>query len=943
MARFAAAALSLSLSLAGAASGAPRTANLWSCDPSARGAAQRWSAPPTAGAGPGMLALAAGGAAPPALAVVGWPAFSYNTAVATAGPPAGATLFNASALNATHMAFVAATAVAGVKPGQCLAPLYGGVAFSGAALGVVPCAAGDASQAWAWSPADGTLRNGADGGLCLDWGSQFSCAADGAGLPYCDASRSAGARAADLVGRLSAAEAFALLSANMIVQPLNYGTNLGLPARGVPPMWYGECCHGAVAACGAPGDAGGTGCPTSFPAGLSTGASHNRSAWAAAAAAVSVEARALYNQGLHGLACFAPNVNPYRDGRWGRGPEVVSEDPTLSGEYGAVFVAGLQGEGEASVLRTLATLKHGAGYDMENSDGQSRSSFDARISARDLAEYFWPPFKAVAQRARPRFMMASYNAVNGVPSCANGEFMTTVLRGAWGWAGATISDCGGVEGVETAHKYTNTTAATVAAALAAGLDAECGDYYASYGPAAAAAGAVQPAALRAAATRVLAAWFEAGFMNAGADDPYATLAPAAVDAAPARALAVEMAVAGAVLLRNDAVPATGRPRLPLSAAGLRTLAVIGPHAHSTTALLGPYAATANARIANNSIAAALARRGAAGGFAVTAADGCAGIACPDDAGFAAALAVARAADVVVAAFGLDGGQEGEDRDRRVLTLPGRQEDLLNALRETGVPVVLLLAHGGPLALLTAANASAWPAVLTIWYPGQAGGEAAVPLLFGDVSPAGRTMVSWLPQAWADAREVIDMQLQPHGGVPGATYMWNGVPPLFEFGRGLSYTTFAYAWGGAGAGAGAGAMATADAGALAAGAAAPPQYRVNVTNTGAVISDVSVLAFVASGQPDEPLEELFDFGRLAALRPGETRQLIFSLRIAVLASARAPHAGAATTGALFVHPGRYAIRIGDTRASGNFVETALVVTGAAARVLDEASSPTLLQV
>ena len=220
-----------------------------------------------------------------------------------------------------------------------------------------------------------------------------------------------------------------------------------------------------------------------------------------ATAAVSTEVRSLYNQGLHGLACFAPNINPFRDGRWGRGPEVHSEDPFLEGEVGAAFSRALQAEGERSVLRALATIKHAIAYDMENSDGKSRSSFSANISGRDLAEFFLPPFKAASQRAWPRLLMASYNGVNGVPSCANGAFLTTLLRDAWGFAGATISDCGGVEQIQTAHHFTNSSGATVAAALGAGLDAECGSWFASYGADAVADGSVDVALARTAATR----------------------------------------------------------------------------------------------------------------------------------------------------------------------------------------------------------------------------------------------------------------------------------------------------------------------------------------------------------------------------------------------------------------------------------------------------------
>jgi len=916
---------------------APAPALLWECDP-ARRAAQAWAPPPPPGVN-GTIALA--GNASLALTVLAWPAYARNVAVVSAGPLVTATPFSFSP--ATGL-LVAAAGSQYAPAGACVGPAYL-VPFHGAALATAGCPsdAANSTQAWAYHADDGTLRLVANASLCLDWGSTFTCAADGAGLGYCDAAAPPAARAADLAGRLSPAEAAALLSSNNIVTPLNYGTNFGLPARGVPPLWFSECCHGAVAACGAPGSAGGSGCPTALPAGLATGASLNATAWAAAGVVVSTEARALYNQGLHGLGCSAPNVNPFRAPQWGRGPEVPSEDPFLNGEWGTAYAAALQGEGDAPVLRVLATLKHGTAYDMEDSDGQQRTSFDARVSARDLAEYYWPPFRAVAQRARPRFMMASYNAVNGVPNAANALFMAAVLRGQWGWQGATVTDCGGLEGVDTAHHYAPTPNATIAAALAAGLDCECGSWIASYGAGAVAAGAVPAAAMQLAARRALTAWFEAGFMTGAPPgaDPYAGLGGDAVDTPAARALALEMAVQGAALLRNAPAPGTGRPLLPLAAgAGLRRLALVGPHANSTADLLGPYSPPANAVVANNSLAAALARRGAAAGFTVAVAPGCNSTACGDTTGFPEAVAAAAGADVVVAAMGLSGQQEGEGHDRTGgLTLPGQQEALLAAVAAAGKPVILLLVHGGPIALQAAADAAAWPAVLTLFYPGQAGGEAAVRLLFGDVSPSGRTLVTWYPPEFHAQRLVTDMQLQPHtngtgAAVPGITYRWYGGPALFPFGTGGSYTTFRFDWcstpaaGQAGAGAGP-ADAAADARALAACAAAPPSYCVNVTNTGPVPSDVSVLAFVSAGQPDEPLEEVFAFGRLAALAPGETRSLAFSMDLGVLASGRpgpAAVAAADPPGSLYLHPGDYTVRVGDTAASGNFAQAALRLAG-----------------
>lgn len=984
--------------------GVPTPALLWECS-AQRSPFQTWTLTP--GLDSSLISLRSN--ATQTLNVVGWNAsslstsFSYNTPILSLGD--GPTPPSTYLFSSTNGSLIITSQIPGVPPHTCVSPLYG-VPFHGTGVSTQPCSGPMVS--WEYNVGgDGTLRPTLNSSLCLDVGPPFNCSGpEGEGVLYCDASLPPAQRASDLASRLTPPEAALLLSSGMIVQPLNYGTNVGLPARGIPPLWWSECCHGAVAECGAPGQNNNpdgtttTGCPTVFPAGGVAGGSLNATAWAAMGVAVSREARALYNQGKHGLGCFAPNVNGFRAPQWGRGPETVGEDWFISGEWGAIYTGGLQGEGDTSVLRVLATMKHAAAYDMENSDGQSRSSFNAMVSPRDLAEYYWAPFKPTAQRGRPAFLMASYNAVNGVPSCANGEFMDSVVRGDWGWSGATITDCGGLQQIDTAHHYTSTPGATLAVALEGGLDSECGDWMATFGAAAAASGNISLAQLQLAVTRTMTSWFRAGLLpSASAPDPYAGLGGNDVDTEGHRALALEMALQGAVLLRNLPVPATSfsdvasangaatatAPILPLQASALkgRTLALIGPHANSTGDLLGPYSPPASPIAANNSLAQALGRRGAAEGFSVAVAQGCADIPCTSTAGFEAALAVAGGADVgvVVAAFGLNGGQEGEGHDRKSLGLPGAQAQLLASLVALGKPLVLVLIHGGAVALpdlsgsssnrvagapppVPAPSSPPLPAaILSLFYPGQAGGEAATRLLFGDVSPSGRTLITWYQSGFEGLRKVTDMTLGPHtnstgGFVPGITYMWyNGSsssssssdssgsgfldlpPPLFEFGTGGSYTTFEFNWGGVQGGEEQEVSTTTPlllSSPPADSAATPPQYLVNVTNTGSVTSDVSVLAFVSSGLfPQEPLEEVFDFGRLAGLQPGETRQLQFTMAWRVLGSGRMA-AGAADAalhrlGDLYLHPGNYSVRIGDVRSSGKFVETTLRVVGEPTRL------------
>lgn len=926
---------------------------LWRCGEGSEGA-QAWSSPPVAPAPPGVLqqlptrlllavnrTYSGVSFAPPLMA-----------AVPSAALPPGA-----AGANVSTFALSSAGVLTPAGGGGCVGALDGNPFHGGAlGLGTPPSCGSDGAFAWRYNATDATLRLGAaddDGApLCLDYGSTAPCPPE---ATYCNAAASPAERAADLAARLSPAEAASMLSAPLIVENY-YGSSPGLPARGLPGLWYGECLHGAVAVCGPAYVDPSTGfvssgCPTSFPSGLAMGGSLNRTAWAAAGDAVGTEARALFNLGLHGPACWAPNVNAFRDPRWGRGHEVPGEDAACVGaEYAAAYAGALQAEGQAPVLRVLATGKHVYGYDVENSSlvHATRNTFDARITGPDAAEYFLPAFRAAAQRARVRSFMASYNAVNGTPSCANGAILNELLRGEWGWRGFVVSDCGAVANVMDAHGYAPTPATTVAAVLAGGLDAECGDWIARYAAGGVANGTVPASALRAAAANVLEPWFETGWADANASSSaaYAGLGAADIDTPAHRQLALEIAMQGATLLKNDPAPASpngaGTPLLPLPRGGgrLQRVAVVGPHFNSTTALLGNYSPH-NAQVGNQSVLLAMQRRGAAEGFAVSAAPGCAGVECAGTDGFPAAVAAVRGADVAIAVLGLCSDacpgsndawtREGEGHDRTSLALPGQQEALLQALVATGVPVVVVLIHGGPLAIeWTAAH---MPAILTAFYPGEMGGDAVVGLLFGDAAPSGRSLYTWYPAGFPAQRNLTDMVLPPHAGpggqsVPGVTYRWYNGSALWPFGWGLSYTSFTFAWAYSGGG-----VAEVHAAAWAAGEASPPPWAVNVTNTGTSPGAVSALAFVSSGSPGDPLTELFDFQRTPTLQPGESVTLLFNTPLRIVAKGGEPEPAAGATGGqerlptLRLVPGAYAVSIGDVDGGPNgAVRGRLVVRG-----------------
>ena len=214
---------------------------------------------------------------------------------------------------------------------------------------------------------------------------------------YCDADAPLAARLEDLVARLSPVDLQGLLS----------NGNAGVPALGVPRLAFSEALHGALTACGAPASASSTGCATSFPNTLALARSLNRTLWRLVGAAVGTESRALHNEGLQGSVVWAPNVNNFRDPRWGRGIETGGEDPLVNGELAAAFIDALQGGGASPYLLTPAQAKHAVAYDCEACDGIGRNSFDALVSDHDLVEYFYPPFRAAVQRGGLSGMMCS--------------------------------------------------------------------------------------------------------------------------------------------------------------------------------------------------------------------------------------------------------------------------------------------------------------------------------------------------------------------------------------------------------------------------------------------------------------------------------------------------------------------------------------------------------
>jgi beta-D-xylosidase 4 len=519
------------------------------------------------------------------------------------------------------------------------------------------------------------------------------------------------------------------------------------------------------------------------------------------------------------------------------------------------------------------------------------------VSRRDAAQFYWPPFLAATQRGGVKSIMCSYNAVcldcdpsiingTGTPSCADSALQNEMVRGEWGWDGFFVSDCDAVKNIFDPHHFAPSGLDAAVMGLNGGTDIDCGNTYSQYLAAAVAAGNLTEAALRLAAYRNMRVAFGLGLWDAPGSVSYDSIGPGRLDSADNRALSLEAAIQGLVLLQNNAT-AGGKPLLPLSLPALRGkgIALIGPLANATQTLLSNYEG-GNTLVDSHSILAALSARAGAAGVPLRYAPGCVNstggttVWCIDGGGFAPAVDAAAAADVAVVVVGLcstcplDGWRlEGEGHDRHELTLPGQQEALVKAVAATGTPVVLVLVHGGPLAIegLLAVT----PSILDAHYPGQLGGDAVAAVLLGDASPSGRLTTTVYPAGFVQQRALTDMALAPHDGRPGVTHLY--VPRqdvVFPFGWGLSYTNFKFTWLSAASGVGV----------LRLGAV-PPQYSVNVTNVGSVTSDVSVLGMYSTGIPGEPLEELFDFERVAALAPGQTVTVTLSLPAGVVSKKR----------------------------------------------------------
>ncbi|KAI3852440.1 hypothetical protein MKX03_009403 [Papaver bracteatum] len=577
---------------------------------------------------------------------------------------------------------------------------------------------------------------------------------------FCDTSLKISERVDDLVKRLTLQEKI-----TFIVSKAGSVSRLGIPSY----EWWSEALHG-VSYFG-PGTRFSNVVPgaTSFPQPILTAASFNVSLFYAIGQVVSNEARAMYNVGLAGLTFWSPNINIYRDPRWGRGQETPGEDPLLSSRYGSAYVKGLQGD-SSDRLKVAACCKHYTAYDVDNWKGVNRFTFDAKVTKQDMDDTYLPPFKSCVIDGKVASIMCSYNKVNGKPTCADTDLLSGVIRGQWNLNGYIVSDCDSVDVLYKNQHYTRTPEEAAAVSIAAGLDLDCGTFLGEHTEAAVKASLLNESAIDNAISNNFATLFRLGFFDG---DPiqqmYGKLGPLDVCTPANQELARESARQGIVLLKND--PAS----LPFSAAFIKSLAVIGPNAKATKTMIGNYEGTPCRYTTPLDGLTAL--------VPTVYSAGCPTIAC-GTAQLENAKKIAAQTDATILIVGTDQSIEAESKDRLDLHLPGQQPLLVSEVAKASKgPVILVIMSGGSMDITFAKDDPKISSILWVGFPGEAGGAAIADVIFGFYNPSGRLPMTWYPQAYAENVQMTNMNMRPDPatGYPGRSYRFYTGDTVYSFG------------------------------------------------------------------------------------------------------------------------------------------------------------------
>ena len=568
-------------------------------------------------------------------------------------------------------------------------------------------------------------------------------------------------RARELVGKMTLEEK---------ASQLKYDAP-AIPRLGVPVYnWWNEGLHGVARA----------GVATVFPQAIAIGAAFDTELAEKIGDTIAEEGRAKYNAYVKendrdiykGLTFWSPNVNIFRDPRWGRGHETYGEDPYLTGELGKAFVDGIQGDGE--YLKAAACAKH---FAVHSGPEAVRHKFDAKASKKDMRETYLPAFEKLVKDADVEGVMGAYNRTNGEPCCGSKTLMQDILRGEWGFDGYYVSDCWAVRDFHTNHMVTDTAEESAALALKTGCDVNCGNTY-LHMMKAYEQGLVSEEDITLAAERLFTTRFMLGLFD---ETEYDKIGYDRIECKEHLALADRATAESVVLLKNDGI-------LPLEKKKLKAVGVIGPNANSRAALIGNYHGTSSRYITVlEGIQDCMGED-----VRVYYSEGChlfkdrvENLGLRQDR-ISEAVAVAKNSDVVVLCLGLDETLEGEEGDtgnsyasgdKVDLLLPEVQRELLEAVVATGKPVILVNMTGSAMDLRYAQEHCA--AIVQAWYPGARGGRVVADILTGEISPSGKLPVTF----YRDTEELPDFE---DYSMKGRTYRYFTGEVLYPFGYGLTY-------------------------------------------------------------------------------------------------------------------------------------------------------------
>ena len=653
-------------------------------------------------------------------------------------------------------------------------------------------------------------------------------------------------RAAELVSKMTLKE--------KISQMLSWAPaieRLGIPAYN----WWSEGIHGV----------GRAGTATVFPQAIGMAAAFDPDMMHKVGETVGVEARGKYNMcrsygdrdNYKDLTGWAPNINIFRDPRWGRGHETYGEDPYLTSRLGVNFVEGMQGD-DPDYLQAAACAKH---FAVHSGPEDQRHYFNAEVNQQDLWETYLPAFRALVEEAGVEAVMGAYNRTNGEPCCGSKTLLKDILRGKWHFQGHVTSDCWAIKDFHEGHMVTDGPVDSVSLAVNNGCDLNCGNLYV-YLEQAVAEGKVKEETIDECVTHLFTTRFKLGMFDEDDKVPYNKLGHDAVDTAASKAFNLEVAEKILVLLKNkDNI-------LPLDKSKLKSIAVVGPNADSRKALVGNYEGTASRYFTvldglHEYLGDDVQIRYSEGCHRY--ADKLTGLAQEGEL-ISEVKGVCAESDVVICCLGLDSGLEGEEGDqgnqfasgdKPNLNLPGHQEEILRVCLDSGKPVIVVVLSGSALAINTAENEAA--AVLQAWYPGAMGGLAVARALFGEVNPQGKLPVTFY-HSDADLPSFTDYAMK------GRTYRYIETEPLYPFGYGLSYTRFTF-----------------NDAAVSAGTAGPDGVDVSVTvrNEGSRAGTETVEVYVKAERPGTPNAQLKGLAKVS-LQPGEEQRVTVHLPLAALA-------------------------------------------------------------